>query len=91
MVRTDKSLKEIVIEQTKATGILPCIKLKQKDDFLAYAKGELAPSGSVVSDSLLVIVLSNAKDGAFIGLDLIKIAGNLDYIRISFLKQKRKQ
>jgi len=38
MVRTDKSLKEIVIEQTKATGILPCIKLKQKDDFLAYAK-----------------------------------------------------
>jgi 2-dehydro-3-deoxyphosphogluconate aldolase / (4S)-4-hydroxy-2-oxoglutarate aldolase len=37
MSRDDKSLKEIVIEQTKATGILPCIKLKAKDDFLAYA------------------------------------------------------
>ena len=27
-----------MIEQTKATGILPCIKLKAKDDFLAYAQ-----------------------------------------------------
>ena len=38
MSRSDKSLREIVIEQTKATGVLPCIKLKAKDDFLAYAQ-----------------------------------------------------
>jgi 2-dehydro-3-deoxyphosphogluconate aldolase / (4S)-4-hydroxy-2-oxoglutarate aldolase len=38
MARNEKTLKEIVIEQVKATGILPCIKLHQKDDFLAYAK-----------------------------------------------------
>jgi 2-keto-3-deoxy-6-phosphogluconate aldolase len=39
MAREDKTIKEIVIEQTKATGILPCIKLKAKDDlFIAYAK-----------------------------------------------------
>ena len=34
----DISLKEYVIEQTKTTGILPCIKLHQKDDYLAYAQ-----------------------------------------------------
>jgi hypothetical protein len=49
-------------------------------DFLAYAKVELAPSGAVVSASLLGIVLSNAKDGAFIGQDFVKIAGHVDYI-----------
>ncbi len=38
MGRDDKSLKEIVVEQVKATGILPCIKLHHKDDFLAYAQ-----------------------------------------------------
>ncbi len=38
MGRSDKTLKETVIEQTKAAGILPCIKLKAKDDFLAYAQ-----------------------------------------------------
>jgi 2-dehydro-3-deoxyphosphogluconate aldolase / (4S)-4-hydroxy-2-oxoglutarate aldolase len=38
MSRSDKTLKEIVIEQTKAAGVLPCIKLKAKDDFLAYAQ-----------------------------------------------------
>jgi 2-dehydro-3-deoxyphosphogluconate aldolase/(4S)-4-hydroxy-2-oxoglutarate aldolase len=38
MGRGSRSLKESVIEQTKATGILPCIKLKEKDDFLAYAQ-----------------------------------------------------
>lgn len=34
----DKSLKENVVESTKSTGILPCIKLKEKDDFIAYAQ-----------------------------------------------------
>lgn len=32
------ALKDIVIQQTEATGILPCIKLKQQDDFIAYAQ-----------------------------------------------------
>ncbi len=34
----DVSLKEFVIQQTKSTGILPCIKLHQKDDYIAYAQ-----------------------------------------------------
>ena len=34
----DISLKEYVIQQTKSTGILPCIKLHEKDDFIAYAQ-----------------------------------------------------
>lgn len=34
----DVSLKEYVIAQTKSTGILPCIKLHQKDDYIAYAQ-----------------------------------------------------
>jgi 2-dehydro-3-deoxyphosphogluconate aldolase/(4S)-4-hydroxy-2-oxoglutarate aldolase len=38
MSRSDQSLREIVVQQTKATGVLPCIKLKAKADFLAYAQ-----------------------------------------------------
>jgi len=38
MPNNDKTTREIVIEQTKATGILPCIKLKAKADYLAYAQ-----------------------------------------------------
>lgn len=38
MRNRDISLKEYVIEQTKATGILPCIKLHKKDDYIAYAQ-----------------------------------------------------
>ena len=38
MNRDDRSVREIVIEQTKATGVLPCIKLKQDDDLVAYAQ-----------------------------------------------------
>ncbi|MBE6787398.1 MAG: bifunctional 4-hydroxy-2-oxoglutarate aldolase/2-dehydro-3-deoxy-phosphogluconate aldolase [Ruminococcaceae bacterium] len=34
----DLSLKEYVIKQTKSTGILPCIKLHKKDDYIAYAQ-----------------------------------------------------
>ncbi len=34
----DVSLKEYVIQQTKSTGILPCIKLHHKDDYIAYAQ-----------------------------------------------------
>lgn len=38
MRNRDVSLKEYVIQQTKSTGILPCIKLHQKDDYIAYAQ-----------------------------------------------------
>lgn len=38
MSRDERSLCQTIVEQTKATGILPCIKLKERDDFLAYAQ-----------------------------------------------------
>ncbi|MBE5767313.1 MAG: bifunctional 4-hydroxy-2-oxoglutarate aldolase/2-dehydro-3-deoxy-phosphogluconate aldolase [Clostridiales bacterium] len=38
MNRSDISLKERVIKYTKDTGILPCIKLHKKDDYIAYAQ-----------------------------------------------------
>ena len=38
MRKSDMSLKEYVIQQTKSTGILPCIKLHKKDDYIAYAQ-----------------------------------------------------
>ena len=38
MNRSDISLKERVIHYTKSTGILPCIKLHKKDDYIAYAQ-----------------------------------------------------
>jgi 2-dehydro-3-deoxyphosphogluconate aldolase/(4S)-4-hydroxy-2-oxoglutarate aldolase len=34
----NQSLKEYVVQQTKATGILPCIKLHEKADYIAYAQ-----------------------------------------------------
>ena len=34
--RDDRPVREVVIEQTRATGVLPCIKLKQEDDIIAY-------------------------------------------------------
>ncbi len=38
MSRDDNTLRETVVQQTKSTGVLPCIKLHRKDDFLAYAQ-----------------------------------------------------
>ncbi len=38
MTRHEENLKETVVRLTKATGVLPCIKLNQEDDFLAYAQ-----------------------------------------------------
>lgn len=38
MSREDKTLREIVVEQTKGTGVLPCIKLHQEDDFISFAQ-----------------------------------------------------
>jgi len=36
--RDDTTLREKVVAATKETGILPCIKLKEKQDYMAYAK-----------------------------------------------------
>ncbi len=38
MRRRDISLKEYAISQTKNTGVLPCIKLHEKDDWVKYAQ-----------------------------------------------------
>lgn len=38
MERKGMSLKEFAIAQTKACGVLPCIKLHRKDDYIAYAQ-----------------------------------------------------
>ena len=38
MDRSDLSLKELVIERVKTTGVVPCIKLHEKEDFIAYAQ-----------------------------------------------------
>jgi 2-dehydro-3-deoxyphosphogluconate aldolase/(4S)-4-hydroxy-2-oxoglutarate aldolase len=38
MARSDKSIREQVVESTKGTGVLPCIKLHARDDFIAYAQ-----------------------------------------------------
>ncbi|MBR2572577.1 MAG: bifunctional 4-hydroxy-2-oxoglutarate aldolase/2-dehydro-3-deoxy-phosphogluconate aldolase [Clostridia bacterium] len=38
MARRDISLKEYAVQQTKSTGVLPCIKLHRKDDWLRYAQ-----------------------------------------------------
>lgn len=38
MRKQDQTLREYVIQQTKSTGILPCIKLHKKDDYIAYAQ-----------------------------------------------------
>ncbi len=38
MDRKGMSLKEYAIAQTKEAGILPCIKLHKKDDYIAYAQ-----------------------------------------------------
>ena len=38
MERNGMSLKEFAIAQTKACGVLPCIKLHRQDDYIAYAQ-----------------------------------------------------
>lgn len=38
MARSDQSIREQVVGSTKDTGVLPCIKLHARDDFIAYAK-----------------------------------------------------
>lgn len=52
MSRDDTSLKETVVHHTKATGILPCIKLHQKDDFLAYAQAMYDGGARVIEVTL---------------------------------------
>lgn len=38
MSRSDETLKEFAIRRTKETGVLPCIKLHEKADWIAYAQ-----------------------------------------------------
>ena len=38
MVPADDNLKDTVLRWTRETGVLPCIKLHRRDDFLAYAQ-----------------------------------------------------
>jgi 2-dehydro-3-deoxyphosphogluconate aldolase/(4S)-4-hydroxy-2-oxoglutarate aldolase len=35
---TSRSLREVVVEATKSAGVLPCIKLPERADWLAYAQ-----------------------------------------------------
>jgi 2-dehydro-3-deoxyphosphogluconate aldolase/(4S)-4-hydroxy-2-oxoglutarate aldolase len=64
LAREDKSLREIVIEQTKLTGILPCIKLHRKDDFLAYAQ-------AMYDGGARVIEITMTTPGALEGIEAI--------------------
>lgn len=48
MSRSDQTLKEKVIERTKSTGILPCIKLHEKADTIAYAQAMVDGGARIV-------------------------------------------
>jgi len=52
MRKSDMSLKEYVIKQTKSTGILPCIKLHEKDDYIAYAQAMYDGGARVIEVTL---------------------------------------
>lgn len=38
MIRRDISLKEYAVQLTKSSGVVPCIKLHEKDDWIRYAQ-----------------------------------------------------
>jgi 2-dehydro-3-deoxyphosphogluconate aldolase/(4S)-4-hydroxy-2-oxoglutarate aldolase len=48
MGREDKTLRELVVEQTKLTGILPCIKLHDTKNYLDYAKAMVAGGAKLI-------------------------------------------
>ena len=52
MTREDKNLRDIVVEQTKKTGVLPCIKLHEKDDFLGFAQAMYDGGARVIEVSM---------------------------------------
>ena len=37
-MRSDETKKEYAVRLTKSTGVLPCVKLHEKDDWIAYAQ-----------------------------------------------------
>ena len=43
-----ENLKEYAIRRTKETGVLPCIKLHKKDDWIAYAQAMLDGGAQIV-------------------------------------------
>ncbi len=87
MAREERSLKQIVVEHTKTTGILPCIKLHEKEDFIAYAQAMYNGGARVVemtmttpgvleaieSFSLPVIGKSRPKVTASIGVATVSV------------------
>jgi 2-dehydro-3-deoxyphosphogluconate aldolase / (4S)-4-hydroxy-2-oxoglutarate aldolase len=52
MEERDRSLREIVVEQIKTTGILPCIKLPAPADWLAYAQAMYDGGARVIEVTL---------------------------------------
>lgn len=48
MSGSDKSFRETVISETKRTGIVPCIKLNEKVDFLEYAEAVYSGGARVI-------------------------------------------
>jgi 2-dehydro-3-deoxyphosphogluconate aldolase/(4S)-4-hydroxy-2-oxoglutarate aldolase len=63
MPRSDKNVKELVIEKTKETGILPCIKLHQKDDFLSYAQAMYEGGARVIEVTMTTPGVIEAIEG----------------------------
>jgi 2-dehydro-3-deoxyphosphogluconate aldolase / (4S)-4-hydroxy-2-oxoglutarate aldolase len=75
MSLSDKSIKEIVIEKTKESGILPVIKLKEKDDFLSYAQAMYDGGARVIEVTMttpgvleaIEAISYNFKDKLYVG------------------------
>ena len=48
--------------------------------FLAYARNELKPLGTIVSADLFGIAATDARGGRYIGQDMVKMAREVDYV-----------
>jgi len=67
MEKHQQTLLETVVEQTKGTGVVPCIKLKQKGDWLAYAQ-------AMYDGGARVIEITMTTPGALEGIRAISSA-----------------
>ncbi len=79
MRKPGQSLKEYVIEQTKTTGILPCIKLHKKDDYIAYAQAMYDGGARVVEVTMTTPGVLEAVEAisAHFGDELLVAAGTV--------------
>ena len=79
MNRSDISLKEYVIAQTKSTGILPCIKLHQKEDYIAYAQAMYDGGARVIEVTMTTPGVLEAIESisSHFGDDLLVAAGTV--------------